>query len=94
MDIVFPRTDLHFHPEEAVLFIAELDGRRIDVRIEWCTLEALSGAAGAEAVSEFVKRERGGIERAIKAHIAARGVPPSRLITLAADELDTLKPPG
>lgn len=90
MDIIFRHTDMHFHPGVAVLFLVEVEGSRVDVRIEWSTLEALSGAIGAEAVREFVKRERDAIERVIKTHIAARGVPPSRLITLGVDELDAL----
>jgi hypothetical protein len=92
MDIRFPRLEMNIVPGEPLLFVVEVDGRRLDVRIEWSAIAALSGVGVGDAgdVRGFVKRNRDAIERAIKAHILARGVSPGRMIVLDRDELGGL----
>lgn len=87
MNISFPHNETRIRAGQPVLLLADVDGRRVDIRIEWETIVAMGGGGDDEAVRNFVKEHRPGIERVVKAHILAHDVPLSRLIVLDTAEL-------
>jgi hypothetical protein len=87
MNITFVHSEIQVVAGAPVVFVVEVDGRRVDARIDWPTLAAVSGTADAEAVLKFVTEKRGVIEGVIRAHLLAQGVPLSRLLVLGPGEL-------
>ncbi len=87
MNITFVHSEIQVVAGAPLVFVVEIDGRRVDVRIDWSTILAVSGTADADAVRKFVTEKRGGIEGVIRAHVLAQGVPLSRVLVLGPGEL-------
>jgi hypothetical protein len=91
MNITFPHSEMHVRVGEPVMFLASADGRRIDVRIEWPVVEAVSGARDEDGVRRFVAANRSALESIIRAHLLARGVPLNHVLELGRNELAPLR---
>jgi hypothetical protein len=87
MNIIFPQTPLDLREHEPILFIVTVDGKRINVCIDWSVAASLSGGDTAEAIREHFRPRRHEVERAISAHLLARGIPATGTIVMGPDEL-------
>jgi hypothetical protein len=64
-----------------------MDGKRVNVRIDWSVAASLSGGDTVEAIREHFRPRRREVERAITAHLLARGIPATGTIVIGPDEL-------
>ncbi len=87
MKITFPQTPLDLREHQPILFIVTVDGKRVNVRIEWSVVASLSGGDSVDVVREHFRPRRKEVERAITAHLLARGVPATGTIEIGLDEL-------
>jgi len=89
MKISFSRSEPRDRVIDPLEYHVSVDGESLRARIELSTLRALKkgGPADDSAIRDFALQSRDRIERAIEAHILARGVPPGRLIVLGPEEL-------
>ncbi|HXZ48931.1 MAG TPA: hypothetical protein VEG27_07905 [Usitatibacter sp.] len=87
MDIVFRHQRDRISSGEPALLYADVDGRPLEARIDWETLQGLGASGRDEAVRGFLERYRREIERAVRTQLFAQGVPVSRLIVLDAGDL-------
>ncbi len=87
--ISFSRSEPRDRIIDPIEYHVSVDGDPLRARIELSTLKALKkgGPADDRALHDFAFQNRERIERAIQAHILARGVPPGRLIVLGVEEL-------
>jgi hypothetical protein len=84
--------NLRVEPPTPVEVVALVDGTAFRVAIEWSAIEHLLRAehavrADAATVGRVVYGNRFRIERAVKAHLFARGAPPERRVTLSLEDL-------
>jgi hypothetical protein len=87
VSISFPHREWPDRVIDPVEFAVDVDGALVLALIDLAVLESLTKGGPDSAVRDFVSRNRGRIERAIEAHILARGVPPNRVIAIELDEL-------
>lgn len=87
MNIVFPQTPLQLREHEPIDILVTVDGKRVIVRVDWSVAASLSGGDSADAIRQHFQPRRHEVERAIRAHLLARGVPMSGITTLGSDEL-------
>ena len=75
------------HPLEVIVTV---EGVAVRVELERSALHHFlgSGIDDEETVSEFVRRNRKGIERAIQAHLIAHGVPLYRHLVITLNDLN------
>ncbi|MBK8740196.1 MAG: hypothetical protein IPM02_11985 [Betaproteobacteria bacterium] len=80
--ISFSRGEPRDRMVDPIEYHVNVDGAPLLARIELSALQALNegGPGDAGAIRDFAFRNRDRIERAIEAHILARGVPPGHLI--------------
>ncbi len=90
--ISFSRGEPRDRMVDPIEYHVNVDGAPLLARIELSALQALNegGPGDAGAIRDFAFRNRDRIERAIEAHILARGVPPGHLIVLGVEELRDL----
>lgn len=90
MDVIFLHTPINIRPRSAVELLVAVDGKTTRVAIEWATIERLVGEAPLteDAARTFLREQRDRIERAIKAHLFAQGVPLDRKLALSARDLE------
>ena len=87
MNIIFPQTPLELREHEPIHFVVTVDGKRVNVRIEWSVAATLAGGDSAEALRAHFRPRRHEVERAITSHLLARGVPATGTIVIGPDEL-------
>ena len=89
MNISFPAGDWPGHLIDPLEIPVDVDGVRVRARIDLSTLEVLNpgGASDSDTLREFASRNRLRFERAIEAHLYARGFPPKRVVVIGPEEL-------
>lgn len=94
MEISILRTESRIRSPDPVELLVVVDGRTIRAAIDWSTLERLIGAdlVNEATVHDFIRKNRDGIELAIKAHLFAHGVPLAGRFVLTLDEITNLHP--
>jgi hypothetical protein len=82
-------TSIYVHPRLPVEFVIRMDDVPIRVAIEWEVFEQLMGPASdeAELVRDFLHRHRAEFASAIRAHLAAYGIPLTRQLTMSSEDL-------
>jgi hypothetical protein len=93
MDISFPRTETRILPSAPVEFLVVVDHKVIRAVIDWSTIERLTGDEPIDEIAarRFIRDNRAAIERAIKAHLFAHGVPLAGQFVLTLDDLGNLQ---
>ena len=96
MDISFPRVESYIRAPSPVEFIVIVDHRTIRAAIEWSSMLHLIGSENIhdDSVRNFIRKNRDGIELAIKAHLFAQGVPLAGQFVLTLNELKMCIPSG
>ena len=94
MDISFPPGEWPDRMIDPLEISVDVNGVRVRACIDLATLEALNraGAADAGALRDFANRNLFRFQRAIEAHIFARGIPPNRVVVLGLEELQEQGP--
>jgi hypothetical protein len=94
MEISFLRTDGRVLSSVPVQLLLVVDRKIVRAAIDWATLRHFIGDdSNDEAlVRDFIRKNRQGIELAIKAHLFAHGVPLDRQLVLTSDDFNQLHP--
>jgi hypothetical protein len=87
MNIVFPQMPLQLREHEPIDILVTVDGKRVIVRVDWSAAASLSGGDSADAIRAHFQPRRREVERAITAHLLARGIPVSGILDIGLDEL-------
>jgi hypothetical protein len=87
MNIIFPQTPLPLREHQPIDILVTVDGKRVTIRVEWSVAASLAGGDSVDAVRGHFQPRRHEVERAIRAHLLARGVPVSGITTMGLDEL-------
>jgi hypothetical protein len=89
MEIAFPRVENYIKAPDSVEFLVVVGGRTIRAAIEWSSMQHLIGSdiIQDESVRDFIRKNRGGIELAIKARLLAQGAPIAGRFVLTLHEL-------
>jgi hypothetical protein len=82
-------TSIYVHPRFPVEFVIRMDDVPIRVALEWEVFERLMGSASddAESVRDYLHRHRAEFASAIRAHLAAHGIPFTLQLTLSSEDL-------
>lgn len=83
---------IRIDPPFPVEQVVAVDGKRLRVSLEWPLIQHLIGveAADPQAVREMLHERRLEIDRTIKAHVFAHGVPLSGTISLSLPDFQAL----
>jgi len=92
MNIVFPQTPLRLREREPIEILVTVNGKRVTVRVDWSAAASLSGGDSADAIRQYFQPRRHEVERAITAHLHARGIPLSGVVDMWLDEMRGLSP--
>jgi hypothetical protein len=94
MEISFPRVENYIKASDSVEFLVTAGGQTIRAAIEWSSMRHLIGSEiiQDESVRDFIQKNRGAIELAIKAHLFAQGAPIAGRFVLTLDELQMCVP--
>lgn len=81
-------SEIRIDPPFPIEQIVTVDGKRLRVSLEWPLIRYLLGevAADPQAVREMLHERRLEIDRTIKAHVFAHGVPLSRAFSLSVPD--------
>jgi hypothetical protein len=96
MQVRLLHTDVRVIPTYPVELLVAVDDVVLRAEVEWATVESWLGPehVNAEAVDEFVRLHRHGIERAIAAHLFAHGIPLAHRIAMDARDFYDLAKAG
>ena len=89
MEVRLLHTDVRVAPPFPVELVVAVDDEILRAEIEWSTIEQLIGRdlASEDAVRDFLRHNRMGIELAITAHLFAHGIPLARQFVMSPDDL-------
>ena len=94
MDVSFLHTDTRVRSAIPVELLLAVDGKTVRAAIDWATIRHLigHGSIGEDVVRDFIRRNRQGIELAIRANLFAHGVPLDHQLVLTLDDFRYLHP--
>jgi hypothetical protein len=92
MEITFFESSAYIHPGDRIEFPVMVDQRIFRVEISWPLLEHLTALSPVDErrARDFMHDRREDVERVIKAHLYAQGVPASGYLNLAPDDFDAV----